>query len=500
MRTLRVPLETPALVVGGAAYGAFVAYVLVEMGTTAAFAVAALPAIAMGGVYLMTSGQIALWAAAFILPISEFLLGRGIGPLFYQDIVVLVALGAIIFATFIARGRVPGIPYTPVVRWPLVFFAAAIFSAVLRGHDTYGASLIGQPVRLFLYAAIVASLAGMTVDRVYRVLPLVLYPAVVVLGLRVAFFLATGGSGQDAFQLSTGGTRILGISASMYASGALFLALLKLRLAGDTRGRMLHLVVVVISTFCVAASFGRAVYAAVAIVGLLFFVTSREIRSRVLSVVPLALPFLVILAIAAHNVAPDFIRSVNDRMFSDVQTDANVQWRLEANRAVLEQVRENPLFGVGFGRTSEFFLEVESETTGLPSLRTVEIGQDPHNGYMLLLAGGGIFALGTFVLLLGVFAFDAARRYRANADPRARLIVLWASATLFVFLLNGASAPVFGKPDYVLAIWALLVLPAVVRASDAGSRGGTEADEREGDHSSSEAAARANVTAGAGAI
>ena len=503
MRAFPVRLETPALVAGGAAAAALVAYVLVEMGTTAAFAVAALPVIAVGGVYLMTSGQIALWALAFILPVSEFIVGQRIGPLFYQDIIALVALGALVFATLIGRGRVPGIPHTPVVRWPLVLFAAAIFSAVLRGHDAYGASLIGQPLRLFLYAAIVASLAGMTVPKVYRFLPLLLYPTVVILALLAAYYLAIGGSSTDQFQLSTGGTRILGLSAGLYASGALFLALLKVRLAADTRARMLHLSMAVIATFCVAAAFGRAVYAAVAIVGLLFFVMSREIRSTVLSVLPLALPFLVVLAIAANHAAPDFVRSINDRMFTNAETDPNVQWRLEANRAVFEQVRENPLFGVGFGRTSEFFIEVENETTGLPSLRRVEIGQDPHNGYVFLLAGGGIPRAGNICPDPGRLrvrcseAVPSQRRPTGTAHPAVgirnavRLSVEWGIGTVFrqTGQRRWRSGPFSCYPPWF-------------GRRDAGSRGGTEADEREGNYSSSgrPRARRANVTAGAGAI
>ena len=108
-----------------------------------------------------------------------------------------------------------------------------------------------------------------------------------------------------------------------------------------------------------------------------------------------------------------------------------MQWRLRANRAVLEQFREQPLFGVGFGRRSEFFIEVENETTGLPALHRAEIGQDPHNGYVFLLAGGGILALGTFALLLGTFALDVVRRYRSSSDPRSRLILIWASRNAF---------------------------------------------------------------------
>ena len=463
MRALRAPLEVPAHVVGGAAAAGLAGYALVEMDATAAFAVAALPAIAIGGVYLMTSGQIALWAAAFVLPMTAFIVGERVGGLFYQDLVVVVSLGAWIFATFIARGRVPSIPQTPVLGWPLVLFAAAVFSATLRGHYAYGESLIDQPLRLVVYAAIVAGLAGMTVPKMYRLLPWLFYPGVVIITLLALYYLATGGSSTGPGELSTGGTRILGITASIYAAGALFLALLNLRLARHTPARMLHATVALVSTFCVISGFGRAVYAAVGVVGLLFFVTSRGMRNTVLSIVPLALPFLVLLAIGVNQARPDFVSSVNDRMFSEVETDANVQWRLRANRAVLEQFREQPLFGVGFGRRSEFFIEVENETTGLPALHRFEIGQDPHNGYVFLLAGGGILALGTFALLLGTFALDVVRRYRSNSDPRSRLILIWASATLFVFLANAASGTSFGRPDNVLTIWALLVLPAIVR-------------------------------------
>lgn len=471
MRALTAHLETPALVAGGAGAAAVAGYALVEMDATAAFAVAALPLLAVGGVYLMTSGQVVLYAAAIALPMSSFIGGQVTGNLYYQDLIALLALGAWIFARFLGRGRVASIPHTPVLGLPFVLFAAVIFSATLRGHYAYGAGLIGQPLRLFLYAAIIAGLAGMTVPKMYRLLPLLFYPGVIVIALVGLYFLATGGSSTDQDHLSTGGTRLIGITSSLYAAGALFLALLNLRLAPDMRERMLHLGIAVIATFCVVAGFGRAVYAAVAVVGLLFFITSRGIRNTVLSVLPLALPFLAVLAIAFNHAAPDFVGSARDRMFTKPETDANVQWRLQANRAVLEQVREQPLFGVGFGRASEFFVEIEDQTTGLTALQRVEIGQDPHNGYVFLLAGGGILALGTFALLLGTFAVDAVRRYRNTADPRAHLIILWASATLFAFLVNAASGTSFGRPDNLLTIWALLVLPAVVRPSSEGDSG-----------------------------
>jgi len=240
---------------------------------------------------------------------------------------------------------------------------------------------------------------------------------------------------------------------------------------------VLHLSMAAVATFGVVASFGRAVYAAVAIVGVLFLLTSRRLRSSVLSVVPLALPFVAVLAIGVNQAAPEFVESISGRILSAPETDANVQWRLEANRAVLGQVREEPLFGVGFGRTSEFFIQVEDPMTGITLPQRVEINQDPHNGYIFLLAGGGLVALGSFALLLGTFALDALRRYQRNTDPIARLIILWACATLFVFLFNAGSGPSFGVPDNILTIWALLVLPSVVRPASENDSGGVESQE-----------------------
>ena len=104
---------------------------------------------------------------------------------------------------------------------------------------------------------------------------------------------------------------------------------------------------------------------------------------------------------------------------------------------MLAQVREQPLFGVGFGRSSTFFLNVRSSNGFLVPFRQ-DIGQDPHNGFLFLWAGGGIVALGSYLWLLAVFTFDAVRRYRRSETDTERLLIAWAGATLFVFLFEAA--------------------------------------------------------------
>jgi O-antigen ligase len=471
MRVLaRVP-ETPLAVSGAALVSAVTAFALVRIGPAAAVALAFLPLLAIGVVYVITTGQTVIYAAALALPMVPIaVLGSQLGGLLYvQDLIAVVALGALVLATFVARGRVPPVPMTPVLGWPFVLFAVAIMAATLRGHYAYGASLIGQPLRLFLYAAVVAGLIGMTVPRLHRLLTGWFYVGGALVALWALYYIATGGSATDQSGLSTGGTRPLAISPSMYAAGTFFLALLNLRLASESRRRSLHLTFAAIGLFGAVVGFGRAVYLGVFVVGLLLFVVSRRLRNSTLSFVPLALPFVVLIAIGASHAAPELVDSIGRRVTAGSSaSDVNVQWRVKANSAVLEQVREQPLVGVGFGRSAEVVIESRDEF-GLPYEQRVEVGQDPHNGYMFLLAGGGAVALASFVLLLGVFAVDAIRRFRRTLDPTARLLIIWAAATLFVFLLNIGAGLTLANPADVMAIWALLVLPAVV-----GGQGGSD--------------------------
>jgi O-antigen ligase len=448
------------------------AYALVQVGPKAAIALGALPLAALAaGALLTTWGRVALLMSALALPLTGIAaLTRPLplaGPaIFLQDVLVVVALAAWAVAALVGRGREaqPPVPRTPVLGWAFALFAAAIVIATMRGHYAYGASLFGQPLRLVLYAAIVVTLAGLTVERLYRLLLGVFYAGTLITTLFALYYIATGTSQTDQFELSTGGARILGISTSLYCAGALFLALLSLRVASPGRARVLHLVVAALALFCIVLGFGRAVYAAVAVVCLLLVVGSRSIRHSILWLVPLAVPFLILLALLVNWAAPELVESVSGRVSSPPATDANVQWRVEASRAVLEQIREQPLVGVGFGRESDFFIEVESESVpGLMVPVRQEGSQDPHNGYLYLWAGGGLAALAAFAFLLAVFAIDAIRRFRASTDPVAQLIVVWAAATLFAFLFNSASGTSFESPMDLLTMWALLVLPAVVQ-------------------------------------
>ena len=109
---------------------------------------------------------------------------------------------------------------------------------------------------------------------------------------------------------------------------------------------------------------------------------------------------------------PQVTGALADRVLSPPEADENVQWRIQANRAVLAEIREAPLLGVGFGREVDFFMNIEDPVTGVARPQQFEIGQDPHNGYLFLWAGGGLAALGTFPLF-PFFLFCAFLRFLA---------------------------------------------------------------------------------------
>ena len=472
MRTgtdLRTPIGSPSLLVGAGVLNVVTALALVKVSPAAALAIALLPLLAiLAALALTEGGRIVLLGVALSLqlffPQANKALPLGGANVHPQDILVVIALGAWAFGTLLSRRETSRslVPRTPVLLgWPFVVLVGAILIATLRGHYAFGTSIVGQPLRFALYGAIVVTLAGMTPPRLYRLLLWLFYTGTTVTLVWAAYYIATGTSGTTQDHLSTGGTRILEISTTVYCAGTLFLALLSLRLEREQSNRLLHMAMAAAGATGVVLGFGRAVFAAVFVVCTLLLLTSHSLRRSLAAVLPLAVPFLVLLAIMIPRVAPDLVTSFENRISASPTRDANVEWRVQANKAVLAQIREAPVIGSGFGRETEFFIQVRDSAGFLVPFR-LQIWQDPHNGYLWLWAGGGLVALGAFLAVLATFVVDAIRRYRGTDDEIERLIVLWAVATVFPALFDAASGTTFENPGDLMFVWVLLVIPAVV--------------------------------------
>jgi O-antigen ligase len=444
-----------------------VAVVLVQRGAAVAGALTLVPAaVVLFGALVVSSRLLVVLgglATALTIPFLNHPLPIPIGhALFFPDLLVVGALGAWLVSRLLGdpdRARMPG---TPVLGVPFVLFSLAIISAMLRGHEHYGATLFGQPSRLVAYAAIGLAVAQLDAARLYQALVAVFYGGTVWMLLNAAYYLAIGGSQTDQYALTTGGTRVLSQGVAVFIAGALILSLLNLELDRDARRRALHMAIAGLALFEIVLAFGRTTFVALAVLLPILAIFFPRIRGALLVMVPLLVPFLILTALLLPKATPQLKQTLVERITKSPSHDASFQWRVKAQAAVWPQVQESPLIGVGFGRSTTFTVEQVDQYGFTVGEVDQTIEQDPHNSYIWLLASGGILSLGSFLLILLVFGADALARLRASSDKYERALIIWTVATLFVLLLNVASGPVSGDPVQLLAIWTLLVLPSVV--------------------------------------
>jgi O-antigen ligase len=452
---LRRPLAVSAfttLAAGNAAVGVGIATGRLLMVGAAAL----LPAALVATAGLIASNRAVLVFAALALDFTA--IGAldepitGLGGVYPADVILVLAIASWVAAWLIAPADARPKPLrTPLLGWPLVLFAVVMLVAVLRGHEAYGASLLGQPLRLFLYAGIGLALTGITPRAFYQGIVVVFYAGTVYQALLAAYHLSAGTSVTPTFTLSTGGIRVISLGASMYLTGALVLALINLGHEQRANRRALHVVIALLALFGITLSFGRAAFAIAAIVLPLMLVLLRRTRRAVLALLPLFIPALVIAALYLPRTIPSLFPTLEARVTADQSTDINVRWRREANVTMLEQIREKPIQGVGYGRTSTFVFDGERRT----------LTQDAHNSFLFIGAVGGLIALGSFLLLVVFFLRDGVRALRGAVGVE-RGLVIWAVITWFVFMVNGFVGPVLTQPRFLLTIWILMLLPAAV--------------------------------------
>jgi O-antigen ligase len=425
-----------------------------------ALAAVAAPAVFAVLVALAASDRSVLCFAGIALPFTVAALNRpiAVGPaqVFASDILVALAV-----ATWLA-GRLAGSygrprPGLPVMPSPLIFgaFALVVFADTVRGHAAYGASLLGEPLRLAIYALLVLALSDLTPEKALTGLRVVFYGGAFWSLLSAAYFIATGTSQTGADVLSTGGTRVLSLSVSLGLALALFLAVLSFDLPRTPHQRALDTAAAAASLVGIVLSFGRGTFIAVAVVIPLLLATSRRLRERTIAALPLAVPLVAVALLLTSQLAPATWRTLLERLqihAVNSGADASVEWRRQAVHVIWQQVRSSPFVGVGFGKGAEFDLN------GVH----FDISQDPHNSIVWLAAGGGALLVVLFALMVAFYVRDAYLRFRVGT-PIERVIVIWSVGALVSLLLNALAGPLFSTPQELFAVWVVLLLPGVTR-------------------------------------
>src|SRR5262249_10695291 len=243
---------------------------------------------------------------------------------------------------------------------------------------------------------------------------------------------------------------------ALYLAGAFLLALLNLEREQRFGRRLLHLTICVLAGFGIVVSYGRGVFYALGGIILVLFFTRSGLPPAPLLFLPILACALVIGRLASNG-GSGFLPELTKRITTT--SDASVEWRRAANAAVWQQVQDNPIVGVGFGKGASFVV----------GFARYDITQDPHDSYLFLWAGGGILTLASFLVLLVIFLLDSWRRYRHQADL-PRMLIVWCVAFWFCIALNTISGPWLTQANVLLTFWILMLLPMTVAyAPAAGS-------------------------------
>ncbi len=427
---------------------------VIGLGQPVVAAVAVLPVV---GISLLALGLRGRWflvlsalAASYIGgPLTDNL---SVGPvnLWLSDIIIAIAVAGWL-ADWLSRPteRRPRLPRAAVLGVPLLLLAIALLIGAERGNERYGASLIGMPLRLVLYAVIATAMTNVTPRQALRGLTVVFYTGALFQAGVAAYHIATGTSATDQLQLSTGGIRYIGLGPATYAGVSVLLALLNLARAREHRA--VHLGFLALSCVTVLVAYYRTIWLIVGIEILVCLVLSRQMRRVSMSAIPIVAPFLVIAVLTVATVKPDMIATFTERLSTPASQDSSVQWRANAYQAVLSGVDEERLLGVGFGRTTSFSLNNQPNY----------ITGDPHNGYIYVYAGGGLIALGALILVMLVYLWEVARRWRW-ADDDGRTLIALSLGMWVLFMGHAASEPIFTEPQMILTIWIATLLPALV--------------------------------------
>lgn len=386
--------------------------------------------------------------------LNERLPGTGGTAVFPADVILALAVsGYLVERLTASRGSRHDRLRSLVLSWPLALFAATLMTGVVRGHARYGTSYLSQPARMVLYAAIAVAIAKMEPRATYRKLVQIFYLTTVVEALLGAYHLASGTSQTASSSLSTGGTRALALTTAMFLAGGLILALLNLDIDRDPKHRPLHAAIAALATFGVVISLGRTTFAALAVVIPVLVIGLRRMRATMVAYAPLAFVFAALSIAVVAQVKPSLGTTLASRLTGHVGTDAAVVQRQRKFHAALEGFGDNPILGLGFGRPVHF--------TAI-DLTVQTFSGDPEDSYIYVLAGGGILALGSLLVLILAFFGDTFWRVRGMVGEE-RALIIFAASLAFVFFVNALAGPILSDPGLMLMVWILMLLPATVR-------------------------------------
>ncbi|HYQ44911.1 MAG TPA: O-antigen ligase family protein [Polyangiaceae bacterium] len=213
----------------------------------------------------------------------------------------------------------------------------------------------------------------------------------------------------------------------------------------------------------------RLVWVHVALVVLaLYLVTpSNPLRRKVQRVGLMLSPLAFIYCLAGWNSGSRLFKPVQTlRSVVDSKSDNSTLWRDIENFDLISTIKQNPIFGVGYGNP---YLEI----VPLPAVDYPLEKYLPHNSILGLLSAAGYVGFAAMTLLWAVGAFFAMRAYYGATNAIDRAAAICAFGAVLVYLIQCWGDLGLGAPN---GVW--LIAPALAVAGKLAAATGGWSDKK----------------------
>ncbi len=196
--------------------------------------------------------------------------------------------------------------------------------------------------------------------------------------------------------------------------------------------RRLALLLIPVLALGIVSNNRRMAWVQVAVVFLtVYFVTpDNPVKRKLRRTIYALSPILVAYCLAGWNSKSSFFKPVETiRSVVDAQADASTMWREMENYDLIATVRENPIFGTGYGHG--YHEVVQLPVIDYPLERFV-----PHNSILGLWCYCGYFGYTAMTLLWTVGVYFGIRAYHGATKPAHRAAAIVSFGAVVIYMIQ----------------------------------------------------------------
>lgn len=165
-------------------------------------------------------------------------------------------------------------------------------------------------------------------------------------------------------------------------------------------------------------------------VALYIFTPTNAVKRKLQRIAVMLAPIAIVYAAVGWNSGSSLFKPVRIlRTVVDSKSDPSTLWRDIENFDLIDTIKENPVFGTGYGHQYNEVIELPAVDYSLEKYL-------PHNSVLGMLSYSGYFGYAAMTLLWSAGAFFAMRGYYAATKPIDRAAAISCFAVVLIYLIQ----------------------------------------------------------------